>query len=146
MLHKIRILLHFLLKILCISNIFSNFAAESCKDMRNDTDIFSLESTLSAFFDCVTKSNQKVFAYPYLDAMTTLFHGETNALIVPFALDDESTVSVIAQLKEHLQPYIPELLKSLNMPLTYLLDELICNIQQHAQTDKNTCNLMYQSY
>ena len=31
--HKIRILLHFLLKILCISNIFSNFAAESCKDM-----------------------------------------------------------------------------------------------------------------
>ena len=31
--HKIRILLHFLLKILCISNIFSNFAAESCKGM-----------------------------------------------------------------------------------------------------------------
>ena len=110
--------------------------------MRNDTDIFSLESTLSAFFDCVTKSNQKGSAYPYLDAMTTLFYGETNALIVPFDLDDESTARVIAQLKEHLQPYVPELLKSLNMPLTYLLDELICNIQQHAQTDKGYAYLM----
>jgi len=46
--------------------------------MRNDTDIFNLESTLSAFFDSVTKSNQKGAAYPYLDAMATLFHGETS--------------------------------------------------------------------
>ena len=98
---------------------------------------------MSAFFDCITKSNQKGSAYPYLDAMTTLFYGETNALIVPFDLDDESTARVIAQLKEHLQPYVPELLKSLNMPLTYLLDELICNIQQHAQTDKGYAYLMY---
>ena len=30
-----------------------------------------------------------------------------------------------------------------NMPLTYLLDELICNIQQHAQTDKGYAYLMY---
>ena len=109
----------FLLKSLCISNIFCNFAAESCKDMRNDTDIFSLESTLSAFFDSVTKSNQKGSAYPYLDAKTSLFHGETNSLIVPFALDDDSTARVISQLKEHLQPYVPDLLMSFNMPLTY---------------------------
>ena len=126
-----------------VSKKSCTFAAESCKDMRNDTDIFSLESTLSAFFDCVTKSNLRGSAYPYLDAMTTLFNGETNALIVPFALDDESTARVIAQLKEHLQPYVPERLKSLNMPLTYLLDELICNIQQHAQTDKGYAYLMY---
>ena len=111
--------------------------------MRNDTDIFNLESTLSAFFDSVTKSNQKGSACPYLDAMATLFHGETNSLIVPFALDDDSTARVISQLKEHLQPYVPDLLKSLNMPLTYLLDELICNIQQHAQTDKGYAYLMY---
>ena len=29
------------------------------------------------------------------------------------------------------------------MPLTYLLDELICNIQQHAQADKGYAYLMY---
>jgi hypothetical protein len=62
---------------------------------------------------------------------------------VPFALDDDSTARVILQLKEHLQPYVPDLLKSFNMPLTYLLDELICNIQQHAQTDKGYAYLMY---
>ena len=115
-------------KYLRMSKKSSNFAAKSCKDMRNDTDIFSLESTLSAFFDCVTKSNQKGSAYPYLDAMTSLFHAETNSQIVPFALDDDSTARAISQLKEHLQPYVPDLLKSLNMPLTYLLDELICKI------------------
>jgi hypothetical protein len=62
---------------------------------------------------------------------------------VHFALDDDSTARVILQLKEHLQPYVPDLLKSFNMPLTYLLDELICNIQQHAQTDKGYAYLMY---
>lgn len=30
----------------------------------------------------------------------------------------------------------PELSSAFNSPLTYLCDELICNIQQHAQTDK----------
>ena len=34
-------------------------------------------------------------------------------------------------------------LKSLNMSLTYLFDELICNIQQHAQADKGYAYLMY---
>ena len=111
--------------------------------MRNDTDIFSLESTLSAFFDCVTKSNQNGSAYPYLDAMISIFRGQTSLGVIPFALDDDSTAKVIAELKEHLQPYVPDLLKALNMPLTYLLDELICNIQQHAQTDKGYAYLMY---
>ena len=111
--------------------------------MTNSTDIFSLETTLSAFFDCVTKSNQKESAYPFLQAMTAIFHGQTAALVIPFELDDDSTAKVIDQLKERLTPYCPDLLKSLNMPLTYLLDELICNIQQHAQADKGYAYLMY---
>lgn len=111
--------------------------------MQNNADIFSLESTLSSFFGYITKGDKDVAVPPFLGAMTSLFYGETNTMIVPFALDDDSTARVIAQLKEHLQPYIPELLKSLNMPLTYLLDELICNIQQHAQTDKGYAYLMY---
>ena len=111
--------------------------------MANCPDIFSLESTLSAFFDCVTKNNRTDSAYPFLQAMTSIFHGQTSVFVMPFALDDDSTAQVIAQLKERLSPYCPDTLKSLNMPLTYLLDELICNIQQHAQADKGYAYLMY---
>ena len=111
--------------------------------MTNSTDIFSLETTLSAFFDCVTKSNQTGAEYPFLHAMTSIFHGQTAPPVIPFALDDDSTAKVIDQLKEHLTLYCPDTLKLLNMPLTYLLDELICNIQQHAQADKGYAYLMY---
>jgi len=102
-----------------------------------------LESTLSSFFDCVTKHQPSAAEAPFLRAITSIFHGQASAEIVPFALDDDSASIVISQLKEHLQPYIPDVLKSLNMPLTYLLDEFICNIQQHAQTDKGYAYLMY---
>ena len=111
--------------------------------MNNNTDIFSLESTLSSFFDCITKHQPTAAETPFLRAIISIFCGQTSAEIVPFALDDASATQVIAQLKKHLQPYIPDVLKSLNMPLTYLLDELICNIQQHAQTDKGYAYLMY---
>lgn len=97
--------------------------------MRNGIDIFSLESTLSAFFECVTKSDQKESAYPYLDAMISIFRGQTSPVVISFDLNDESIARVIAQLKEHLQPYCPDVLKSLNMSLTYLLDELISRAQ-----------------
>ena len=121
----------------------SNFAAKSCKDMQNNADILSLESTLSLFFDCITEQQSSAVQSPFLQAMTTIFNGQTSAGVVPFDLDDDSTAKVIAELKEHLRPYIPDVLNSLNMPLTYLLDELICNIQQHAQTDKGYAYLMY---
>ena len=111
--------------------------------MQNSTDISSLESTLSLFFDCITEHQLSAATTPFLRAITYIFHGQTTAEIVPFDLDDDSTAKVITQLKNHLQPYIPYVLKSLNMPLTYLLDELICNIQQHAQTDKGYAYLMY---
>ena len=111
--------------------------------MQNNADILSLESTLSLFFDCITEQQSSAVQSPFLQAMTTIFNGQTSAGVVPFDLDDDSTAKVIAELKEHLRPYIPDVLNSLNMPLTYLLDELICNIQQHAQTDKGYAYLMY---
>ena len=120
-----------------------NFAAKGCKDMQNNTDIFSLESTLSHFFECVTKHQPSDAITPFLRAMTSIFHCKTSEAVVAFALDDDSTAKVIDELKEHLRVYIPDVLRSLNMPLTYLLDELICNIQQHAQTDKGYAYLMY---
>ncbi|MBO7501597.1 MAG: hypothetical protein J6T32_00090 [Paludibacteraceae bacterium] len=75
--------------------------------------------------------------------MTCIFRGQTSEAVVPFSLDDESITKVIAQLKENVRPYSPDGLQTFNMPLTYLLDELICNIQQHAQTDKGYAYLMY---
>ena len=134
---------YFCKKILHISKKSSTFAAKSCKDMQNSTEIYSLESTLSSFFDCVTKHQPSTAVTPFLQTMTCIFNGQTSESVVTFALDDDSTAKVIAQLKEHLQLSIPEVLKLLNMPLTYLLDELICNIQQHAQTDKGYVYLMY---
>ena len=111
--------------------------------MHNTTNIVSLENKLSLFFDHIINSNKDVIQDSYLRAMTSIFCGQTAAGIVPFALDDESTAKSITQLKEHLLPYCQDILKALNMPLTYLLDELICNIQQHAQTDKGYAYLMY---
>ena len=111
--------------------------------MQKRTDICSLESTLSLFFDCVTKHRSSAVIAPFLGAMTCIFRGQTSEAVVPFSLDDESITKVIAQLKENVRPYSPDGLQTFNMPLTYLLDELICNIQQHAQTDKGYAYLMY---
>ena len=111
--------------------------------MTNSSNIFSLERTLSAFFDSLTKSEQTMSGYPFLQAMTSIFHGQIAPLVIPFDLDDASTTKVIDQLKERLVPDCPDTLQLLNMPLTYLFDELICNIQQHAQADKGYAYLMY---
>ena len=111
--------------------------------MTHSPNISTLEGILSQFFDCITKNDQVVAQAPYLRAMTSMFGCKSADGVVPFSLDDESTANVINQLKESLSESCPELLKSLNMPLTYLFDELICNIQQHAQTDKGYAYLMY---
>lgn len=111
--------------------------------MQNSTNIFSLESTLSLFLDCIVGHKQSEKQAPFLQAITSIFCGQTTEDIVSFALDDEATARVICQLKEPLKSSFPEMLKSINMPLTYLLDELICNIQQHAQTDKGYAYVMY---
>jgi hypothetical protein len=111
--------------------------------MQNSANILSLENKLSLFFDHIIKNSSDVIQDPYLRAMTSMFLGKTAAGIFPFDLDDESTANAITQLKEHLLPYCPDVLKALTIPLTYLLDELICNIQQHAQTNKGYAYLMY---
>ena len=111
--------------------------------MTNSINISTLEGVLSLFFDCIAKNDQKVAQVPYLLAMTSMFRGQEAAGLVSFALDDASTADAISRLKENLQVFCPESLKSLNTPLTYLFDELICNIQQHAQTDKGYAYLMY---
>ena len=110
--------------------------------MTNSTNISTLEGVLSSFFDCITKNVLNVAHTPYLQAVTSVFRCQKADGVVSFALDDESIANAISCLKKNLQTCCPELLQSLNMPLTYLFDELICNIQQHAQTDKGYAYLM----
>ncbi|MBO4602634.1 MAG: hypothetical protein J5651_05695 [Salinivirgaceae bacterium] len=50
-------------------------------------------------------------------------------------MDNGATSEAINELKKNLGTSIPDGIKTINNPLTYLLDELICNIQQHACTD-----------
>ena len=85
--------------------------------MTNSTNISTLEGVLSQFFDYVTKNEQVVPRESYLQAMTSLFRGQTAAGVNTFALDDESTAQVITLLKGRLSEPCPDLLKSLNLPL-----------------------------
>ena len=51
-----------------------------------------------------------------------------------FMLDEDSVNQVMKQLETELQVKCPQF-KSVQMPVSYLLEELICNIQQHAEAD-----------
>ena len=130
-----------------MSKIIRTFAAAKVlswlERMIHSTNISTLEGVLLQFFDSITTNDQKVAPTPYSRAMTSVFRCQEIDGVIPFALDDDSTANVINQLKEHMSESCPELLKSLNMPLTYLFDELICNIQQHAQTDRGYAYLKY---
>lgn len=99
--------------------------------------IVSFEDTLSAFFAAITTDAAPLATQsPILQAIVSIYCQQPLEDICQFALDDESASVAINQLKKNLQTCSPEQVKPLNSPLTYLLDELICNIQQHAQTDK----------
>ena len=99
--------------------------------------IVSFEDTLSAFFAAITTDAAPLATQsPILQAIISIYCQQPLEDIYQFALDDKSASVAINQLKKNLQTCSPEQVKPLNSPLTYLLDELICNIQQHAQTDK----------
>ena len=106
--------------------------------------IVSFEDTLSAFFAAITTvAASSIVSSPLQQALISLYNQNPLPDICQFALDDESASVAINQLKKNLQTCSPEQVKPLNSPLTYLLDELICNIQQHAQTDKGYAYLYH---
>lgn len=104
--------------------------------MNNGSKILSLEDILTSFFIALTKGNMDVPA-PFSMVLWSMFHHTSSPLIVSCALDDDSAAETIRQIKNTLFTQKPELPTAFNSPLTYLCDELICNIQQHAQTDKS---------
>lgn len=109
----------------------------------NAKHIISFEDTLSSFFAAIASNVAPMENTPLLQAITSIYQEKPLDAVCSFALDDESASVAISQLKMRLQTCAPEQVKALNTPLTYLLDELICNIQQHAQTDKGYAYLRH---
>lgn len=98
--------------------------------------IKSLESVLSSFFSAITTDKKKkTDSAPFLNAIVNVYNRNISEDIIQFALDNDTTAEAINELKKNLGASIPDAIKKINNPLTYLLDELICNIQQHACTD-----------
>lgn len=98
--------------------------------------IVSFEDVLSLFFDSIASNTSPIASLPILEAIISMYYQDPIEDVSSFALDDYSTSKAICQLKTGLRTCHHEQVKALNTPLTYLLDELICNIQQHAETDK----------
>ena len=111
--------------------------------MSENKRIESMEELLSAFF-AFDKNEDAVFSCPrFVRIIAEVFLGKESDSIFHFALDDDSISCVITKLKEQMMACCPQCPQALNNPLTYLLDELMCNIQQHAQTDKGLAYLGY---
>ena len=104
-----------------------------------------LDDILSSFFAAIIDKENAFSSEssPLLAAMRNMYAQKPTTDICSFNLDDEAIAAVINQLKGHLNCRHSDCLKALNMPLTYLLDELICNIQQHAQTERGYAFLEY---
>ncbi|MBR2195779.1 MAG: hypothetical protein IJ911_09210 [Salinivirgaceae bacterium] len=104
----------------------------------------SLSDTIFDFLATVTDNgNTAKKTSSFAQAITSLYLGNPVPDIFHFSLDDKTTADAISSLKNILKINCHNNLKSLNPPLTYLFDELICNIQQHAQTDKGYAYLNY---
>ena len=90
----------------------------------------SLSDSIFDFLATVT-DNENIAREPssFAQAITSLYLGKPVPEIFQFSLDDKATADVISNLKNILKTNCPDKLKSLNPPLTYLFDELICNIQ-----------------
>ena len=104
------------------------------------TSDYSLGKLLSNLFCAIFQEQSSVEGSHFLQVLLTLYNSFTysealSADVIRFSLYDLATNEAIITLKNHLQSLIPNGITGLNSPITYLLDELICNIQQHAQTD-----------
>jgi len=111
---------------------------------------YTLGKILSDLFSAISHELRNVEGNCFLQALLSLYNGFTHSEALPadvrrFSLDDQSTSEVINVLKNHLQSLVPKGIAGLNSPITYLLDELICNIQQHAQTDAGYAFANYNS-
>ena len=119
-----------------------DFGGKGTQNAMDEKNISSLEEILSAFFETVVTGDRSSSS-PLVDAMRDMYVQKPTSAFCEFELDDDSIGTAIDALKGHLNS-ISDCTRSLNMPLTYLLDELICNIQQHAQTERGYAYLEFE--
>lgn len=98
--------------------------------MQESKNISSLEQTLLHFFDAIAGSSTEPSNDLFLNGILSLFERRQAEGVLTFELDNTSTANAIQKLVNNVAKH-----PMLRSPLIYLLDELICNIQQHAQTD-----------
>jgi hypothetical protein len=101
---------------------------------------YSLGKILSNLLSLISKEQQPKEESDLLQALYYIYNSDTCSGELPpsvckFMLDDDATGDAIKHLKTCLQSLSQNDITALNSPITYLLDELICNIQQHAQVD-----------
>lgn len=87
---------------------------------------------------------------PFLSSIVCIYRKITVNERLPhfvhvFSLDDKSASTVIELLKNTLVEQGVTNMNRLNSPVSYLLDELICNIQQHAHTGNGYAFMGYDS-
>ena len=85
---------------------------------------------------------------PFMESMLGIYRSVARSASLPihvhtFLLDDDSISNIICFLKNVLSEQGFSDMNRLNSPLSYLLDELICNIQQHAHVDKGYAFIGY---
>lgn len=110
----------------------------------------NLNCILSEFLLAIAEEQRVEDRTPLLSSLVGIYKSICNSEPVPsfvheFLLDDESAANIIKKLKCTLQEMNVMNIERLNSPITYLLDELICNIQQHAHTDKGYTYIGYNS-
>lgn len=110
---------------------------------------YSLGNILSDLLSCISYEQQPVNGNNFLQALYFIYNNtcseEIPFPVYKFLLDDDATSDAIEHLKARLQSLVPNDITALISPITYLLDELICNIQQHAQADAGYAFVDYNS-
>lgn len=101
---------------------------------------YSLGNVLSDFLSYLDGEKKNICEGTLLHAIIDIYNEAASSdvkssSVLKFLIDDLSTNNAICQLKKEIDKKLSSNIDPLNNPLTYLLDELICNIQQHAQTD-----------
>ena len=110
----------------------------------------SLGKILSDLLSLISKEQKPKKESILLQALYYIYNsdtcsGEMPPTVCKFMLDDDAAGDAIKHLKAYLQSLSPNDITSLNSPITYLLDKLICNIQQHAQVDAGYAFVDYNS-
>ncbi len=109
---------------------------------------YMLGKILSDILVCISDKQFDIERSAFSKAILGVYNAVTfsrplPSVVVEFRLDDTSVGQEIKSMEDNILSQIPKEVSGLKTPITYLLDELICNIQQHA---KVTTGYSYAGY